>query len=108
MGSYVYRITAKKVRCTDGEMANIAIFAYKPFDDIFNREANRKMRFKSGCIASETMASKGRITGRFVLGSKDGTYDTNVVFANPDNQGSFYDNYIGTNCYPKIEGVSAI
>jgi len=47
MGIYVYRVTAKKVRCSDGKLANIAVFAYKPYWGFDSDKDNAKMHFRS-------------------------------------------------------------
>jgi hypothetical protein len=31
MGIYIYRVTGVKVKCSDGVLANVAKFAYKPY-----------------------------------------------------------------------------
>ena len=96
MGSYVYRVTAKKVICSDGKPANIAVFAYKPYWHFDSDKANAKMHFKSGATSSDTQAHKGRLTGRFVLGDSEGVvYRDALVYESP--RGSFYDDYLGSN-----------
>ena len=98
MGVYVYRVTAKKVKCSDGVLANVAEFAYKP--SWSNFELNTKMRFKSGVVASERMAARGGLTSRIAVGS--------AVFENPENLASFYDDHeLGTKVLPRIVGVIA-
>jgi hypothetical protein len=103
MGTYVYRITAKKVLCSDGKPANVAIFAYKPYWGFDSDRANAKMHFRSGATSSDNLANKGKLTGRFVLGSEDGTvYQDALVYESP--RGSFYDIHLGANI-PVIEGL---
>lgn len=101
MGIYVYRVTSKKIKCSDGQLANIATYAYKPYFSMFDdKKTNAKLHFKTGCTASDRMASKGNITERFVLdGGKE-------VYANTTGRGSFYDSYIGSREYPLINGVT--
>ena len=112
MGVYVYRITAKQVLCTDGKMANIAVFAYKPYTgwDTINNDkdkANARMHFKSGATSSDNLANKGKLTGRFVIGSKDGKpYRDCAVYSLNTCRGTFYDDYIGSQHIPKIEGIT--
>ena len=75
MGTYVYRVTSRKVKCADGEDANVAVFAYKPYSEtMFSsrwKAENSKMHFRSGCSASDKRAKEGKLTGRVVLGGKD-------------------------------------
>lgn len=108
MGTYVYRVTKETVVCSDGQKANVAIFAFKP---CFSPD-DAKMAFKSGCVASDRMAAKGDITDRVVIGFKDDVsgkvkvYLSSAVFKNIHNLGSFYDSTIGMpNQFPTIDGV---
>ena len=104
MGTYVYRITAKRVMCSDGKPANVAMFAYKPYWGFDSDKLNAKMHFKSGATSSDTQANNGKLTGRFVLGDSKGmVYRDALVYQSP--RGSFYDNHIGANI-PAIEGLT--
>ena len=105
MGIYVYRVTAKKVRCSDGKLANVAVFAYKPYWGFDSDKLNAKMHFKSGATSSDTQANNGKLTGRFVIGSGEHgvVYRDALVYESP--RGSFYDNNIGGNI-PAIEGLT--
>lgn len=87
MGEYIYRITAKRVRLSDGTEANVAKYAYKPYDIFNHNGANTKMHFESGCIASERMARNGRLTGRFVYDETSGS----VVYSLRPERGVFSD-----------------
>jgi len=98
MSVYVYRITAKKVRCSDGKEANVAIFAYKPFFSDSRSNENRKLHFKSGCVASERLAKLGKILDRIVIGD--------LVFENPRKLPYLYDSELGEKTFPLIK-VSA-
>jgi len=102
MSVYVYRITAKKVLCSDGKEANVAIFAYKPRFSFGIDNENRKMHFSSGCVASERLAKLGKICDRFVFGTKDGDYDTEHVHENKNKRPYFYDTDVGN----LIEGMT--
>jgi hypothetical protein len=107
MGIYVYRITSKKVVCNDGKLANVAVFAYKPYWGFDCDKPNAKMHFRSGATSSDTQASKGKITDRFVCGDENGTpYENCEVYHNSTMRGSFYDDRIGTDTYPVIEGLT--
>lgn len=71
MGTYVYKVTAKRVKLTDGTEANVATFAYKPY--FWDDALNAKMAFKSGCGAAERFVGGKNYTGKIVLGSIDKT-----------------------------------
>lgn len=110
MGTYVYRVTKETVRCSDGELANVAIYAFKPW---FDSKMDAKLNFRSGCVASDRMAAAGRLTKRVVQGFKDEktgkivVYPDSAVFSNLHNLGSFYDSTLGAkNQFPTIQGVS--
>jgi hypothetical protein len=109
MGTYVYRVTAKQVTCSDGKKANIAIFAYKPYGgwSTEDEKINNKMHFKSGATSSDRMAANNRITDRIVHGDKEGkVHPDSLVYHNVNNYGTFYDNIIGGSYMPKIDGVT--
>jgi hypothetical protein len=99
MGTYVYRVTGIKVKCSDGVLANVAKFAYKPYWGMDRDKANAKLHFRSGATSSDAQAWKGNITERFVIDS--------TVYANTTGRGTFYDDYLGSNQYPVLEGVTA-
>lgn len=105
MGIYFYRVSAKKVICSDGLPANVAVFAYKPYWGMDSEKLNRKMAFKAGCLASENMAKAGKLCDRFVLAGPDGSLDS-VVYGNPWNSGVFPDCDLGCKPFPKIPGVA--
>ena len=110
MGTYVYRVTAKKVRCSDGVEANVAMFAYKPYYNFGSDNENRKMHFSSGCIASERLAKLGKISDRIVLAvNVDGelVIDKERVYGNPNKMPHFDDYNFGTATSPTLEGVYA-
>lgn len=65
MGSYVYKVTSKRVKLTDGTEANVAVFAYKPYS--FNDKENAKMAFRSGCGAAERFVKGANFTGKVVI-----------------------------------------
>lgn len=59
MGEYIYRVTSKVVKLTDGRTAHVAKFAYKPYWSVFSgNKENARLHFKSGCVASENMTLK--------------------------------------------------
>jgi hypothetical protein len=67
MGSYVYKVTAKKVKLIDGTEANVAIFAYKPFGwDSDNM--NGRMAFQAGVPAADRYVKGKNYTGKIILG----------------------------------------
>ena len=88
MGTYVYKVTAKKKTLADGTEANIAVFAYKPVS-MWNEEGakcNRRWAKLSGCPQAERFVRQRskNFTGRAVLG-EDGEV------AVPVNWGTFTD-----------------
>jgi hypothetical protein len=99
MGVYVYRVTGVKVKCSDGVLANVAKFAYKPYWGMGSDSANAKLHFRSGATSSDTQASKGKITERFVI--------EDTVYVNTTGRGTFYDDYLGSDQYPVVQGVTA-
>lgn len=109
MGTYIYRVTKETVRCSDGELANIAIYAFKPWWD---SKLDSKLAFSTGCVASDRMAAAGRISKRVVIGVKDDVSGKIVatgsaVFHNTHNLGTLYDDTLGMpNQFPKVEGVT--
>lgn len=88
MGTYIYKVTARKKLLADGTEANIAVFAYKP-TSVFSNEGermNRRMAKLSGCPQAERFVDQKskNFTGRAVLG-EDGTV------AIPVDRGTFTD-----------------
>jgi hypothetical protein len=88
MGTYVYKVTAKKKTLADGTEANVAVFAYKPVS-MWNDEAdkfNRGLAKKSGCSQAERFVRQRskNFTGRAVLGEEG-------EVAVPVNRGTFTD-----------------
>ena len=98
MGTYIYRVTGVKVKCSDGVLANVAKFAYKPYWGMGSDSANAKLHFRSGATSSDAQAWKGKITERFAI--------EDVVFLNTTKRGTFYDDYLGSDQYPILEGVT--
>jgi hypothetical protein len=81
MGTYVYKVTARKKLLADGTEANIAVFAYKPvygFGEDVDR-INRRMEKASGCPQARRFVrtNSKNFTGRAVLG-EDGTVAVTV------------------------------
>jgi hypothetical protein len=99
MGVYVYRVTGVKVKCSDGVLANVAKFAYKPYWGMGSDSANAKLHFRSGATSSDAQAGKGKITERFVI--------EDTVYVNTTGRGTFYDDYLGSDQYPVVQGVTA-
>jgi hypothetical protein len=100
MGIYVYRISAKRVMCSDGKPANVAVYAYKPYGDW---RLNAKEEFRSGCHASAKLLENGKLTGRFVFGPEF-TEDSAVY---EFGGATFADSAIGVHIHP-IEGVKTV
>lgn len=107
MGAYVYRVT-KETAIIDGQKANIAIFAYKPFYSVFDQDKNHKMAVQSGCLASIRMAKSGKnMTDKIVIGRKDDTgkivvYTDSKVYYNSLMSGTFVDDELGNKYFPVI------
>lgn len=99
MGTYVYRVTGVKVMCSDGLLANVAEFAYKPYWGMGSDSANAKLHFRSGATSSDAQAGKGKICERFII--------EDTVYVNTTGRGTFYDDYLGTEQYPVLKGVTA-
>ena len=99
MGVYVYIVTGVKVKCSDGVLANVAKFAYKPYWGMGSDSANAKLHFRSGATSSDAQAGKGKITERFVI--------EDTVYVNTTGRGTFYDDYLGSDQYPVVQGVTA-
>lgn len=70
MGSYIYKVTAQKVKLSDGTFANKAVYAYKPFGGWHNDEENERMYRRSGCTRAENYAKKPSFTGKVYLNGK--------------------------------------
>ena len=109
MGTYVYRVTAKRVTCSDGKQANVIKYAYKPTYSGWDADkTNARWHFKSGATASDAMAARGNITDRIVHGDDEGrVYEDSKVFENPNKLGSFADYGFGTE-FPVVQGVTVI
>ena len=70
MGCYFYKVTAQKIKLSDGTFANKAVLAYKPYGGFWNDEANERMYRKSGCTRAENYVKKPTFTGKVTLGDK--------------------------------------
>jgi len=93
MGTYVYKVTAKRVKLTDGTEANVAMFAYKPY--FWDNAMNAKMAFRSGCAAADRFVQGKNYTGKIVLGYIDDKTNKLVVgstVAKKYKYGTFDDN----------------
>lgn len=96
MGAYVYRVTAQRVKCTDGKEANVAILAYKPVHDpVWDQRA----AFVSGVYDSERLVNEGRVSGRVVQGYKTDKGDIVV-----DAKSKVYD-FAGASFYGVSLGI---
>lgn len=113
MGTYIYRITAKTHRCSDGQLANIALYAYKPIFGWDEVKANRTLHVRSGAAAADRYADTGKLTGRFILAHKNDLGHLEIepgapVFTNPPHVGSFYDTAVGQGVLTKLGDVTAV
>ena len=100
MGSYIYRVTAKKVKLSNGGEANVAAYAYKPFGGWDRAKAdanNNKMHFRTSCSRADSAAAKGKFTGLVVGEDKPGSPVWEF------KGGSFTDDWLFGK--PPVEGV---
>lgn len=88
MGEYIYKVTARTKMMPDGELANIAVFAYKPNYSWYEAEKlNRRWAWKSGCHIAERYVRDSKLyTGRVVL-----CEDSEIAI--PCNRGTFTDSW---------------
>jgi len=90
MGAYVYKVTKEKVKLSNGETANVAVFAYKPWNSFWNaKEAEKKnnvAHFRTGCTANDRAADDGHRSVWVVSGT--------CVMKFPRPLGSFVDDYV--------------
>ncbi len=86
MALYMYTVTKDKVCLSNGEMANVARFAYKPHAYFWGDRvsSNARMHFRTGCVANDYAAEKGHRSSWVVMG------DTTVLYF-PKPVGSFTD-----------------
>lgn len=70
MGCYFYKVTAQKIKLSDGTFANKAVYAYKPFGGWHNDEENERMYRRSGCTRAENYVKKPSFTGKVYLNGK--------------------------------------
>jgi len=99
MGMYRYRVTARRVKCSDGQEANVAKWAYKPSSD---ERWNSKVDFRTGCPAARKLAREGKLTDRVVIEHCDGVL-SETVYGNPNNWGTFLDDCnLGTERMPRL------
>lgn len=82
MGVYVYRVTAKLIKLSDGRKAHVAKYAYKPYNGFGSAGTNSKLHFQSGCVASENLELKSDLI-------------TTVDVDDPTSVGSLYENKRG-------------
>lgn len=102
MGVYIYKVIAKKVKCSDGEWANVAVYAFKPSG--WDEKYNRKMLFQTGCYRADDYANGKNCTDRIVI-SEEGQ-SGEPVYLNRGQRGFFYDDYeLGHEDFPKCEGI---
>ena len=115
MGAYVYRLTARRVKLSDGTEANVAVYAYKPFHGLRADPANAKLELTSGCHAARRIRE---ISGRVVLGTRTTTQSGKSVRVFADHDTPVYDNPRGMRTFlddsnlglpgrlPRVSGVT--
>lgn len=93
MGSYIYKVTSKTVDLDNGEQANVALYAYKPYWMAYDADqVNARLHFKTGCVTCDHHREKR--TGWIVLGYEedDGTITVGARAFNVGRKyGSFND-----------------
>jgi hypothetical protein len=68
MGAYVYKVTGKVERDSEGRKANVLKYAYKPYWGWDDSGANERMRASSGCGRSESYVRRSKnFTGRVMF-----------------------------------------
>jgi len=85
MGSYTYKVTGKKVKLSNGEVANVAKFAYKPYRSWNDYKLNNKMHHESGAAYCDKAAADGKRSNWVVA--------PDAVLHFPRAVGSFEDDY---------------
>lgn len=92
MGTYVYKVTAQTVKLKNGEVANIAVYAYKPH--LF---AKYDQHSRSGAARHDAAAKLGKRSKWVIMGyEKDGKIDIDVDSVAqrlPVAMGSFTDSF---------------
>jgi len=58
MGTYVYKVTRHTVELSNGEVANVAVFAYKPTWNPFASTTNEQMHVRSGAARCDANADQ--------------------------------------------------
>lgn len=104
MGVYIYRVTAKLVKLSDGRKAHVAKFAYKPYTG-WDEKVNARMHFRSGCVASENLKLKSDL-----IVTLDPTEDTEgTLYHNKGGLTVFVDDYtFGTDLMPRLGSVRKV
>lgn len=87
MGMYVYKVTGKKVNLSNGEIANVGEFAYKPYRSFWKDEQsqNKKAERNAGIPYAEKQAKLGKRSAWVVHGD--------AVLKFPEAVGSYDDDY---------------
>lgn len=90
MGVYVYKVTGKKVKLDNGETANQAVFAYKPYfnEDSWARRRNSEAHRKNGVYYCDRQAEEGKRSVWVIFGEGGPV----LKFKAP--VGSFYDSSV--------------
>lgn len=101
MGMYVYRITGEQVLCSDGQKAEVAVYAYKPCGD---SRLNAKWARQTGCERARAIAHKREILPRVAIKAGAGLFGS--VYENPHRWTSFLDDCnLGTDRMPIVKDV---
>jgi len=94
MGTYVYKVTSKRVQLTDGTFANLAVFAYKPHS--WDDKLNGRLFFNSRCGAADRFVKGKNYTGKVVTSylNEDGKTAIVSPVAYKVSSGTFSDHQI--------------
>lgn len=88
MGTYVYKVTGKKIVLADGTKANIAVFAYKPYYGWDADKLNSRAERSSGCNRADAYVKGKTFTGKVAIGNhvietKRGTFTDDWFYNQP-------------------------
>ena len=102
MGAYVYKVTAKTVKLSNGETANVAVYAYKPYRSPSMYSENSQLHFETGCVTHDRQAAKGKRSRWVAHGDGPGV----TVLHLPQAVGHYEDDY--TCDQYMVEGVEVV
>jgi hypothetical protein len=100
---YIYKVTRKTVKLSNGETANVAEYAYKPYGyTSYGESQNQRMHFSTGCYAHERAAREGKRLPWVAIGTRPDA--TVYKFNGP--RGTFSDYWADDNAHvPDVHPV---